>query len=220
MRPPSPADRSPAPSFRERVRQAPATWALIGSFVAVFLLSALDPDALLVQRFAKVNEAIREGEVWRLVTASFLHGGLAHLAFNSMALASVGPSIELLYGRPKFLLVFLAGGAVGMAASVAFVPQPSVGASAGIFALFGALLGFAVRARRRLTPQARRLILQDVGWVVALNVGLGLMSGFIDNAAHLGGLAGGVLFGLLLRERPLPALRAGPPPGREPPLEA
>ncbi len=194
------------PTLRQRIEEGPATYALIGIFVLVFLATALDPEQRLFALFAKVDERVLAGEVWRLVTASFLHGGLAHLAFNSMALASVGPAIERLYGRPKFLLIFLGGGAVGMATSVVFVPQPSVGASAGIFALFGALLGFAVRARRRLTPQARRLILRDVGWVVALNVGLGLMSGYIDNAAHLGGLAGGVALGLGLRERPAPAL--------------
>ncbi|HZZ85114.1 MAG TPA: rhomboid family intramembrane serine protease [Anaeromyxobacteraceae bacterium] len=197
------------PTLRQRIEDGPASYALIGLFIVAFLATSLDPEQRLFALFAKVNERVLAGEVWRLVTASFLHGGLAHLAFNSMALASVGPSIERLYGRPRFLLVFLGGGAVGMAASVAFVPNPSVGASAGIFALFGALLGFAVRARRRLTPQARRLILQDVGWVVALNVGLGFMSGYIDNAAHLGGLAAGVALGLALRERPSPALRQG-----------
>jgi rhomboid protease GluP len=182
-----------------RLRQAPATTSLVVVLVVAFLASAADPD--LVGRFAKVSPRVRAGEVWRLVTASFLHGGLAHIAVNAYALSMIGPTVEQLYGRSRFLFVFLAGGVAGFAASTLFVEQPSLGASAGLFALLGILLGFAVRARHILAPASRRAMIREILFVAALNLAFGLMVPYIDNAAHVGGFVGGLAMSALLRPR-------------------
>jgi rhomboid protease GluP len=182
-----------------RLRAAPATSCLLLALVAAHVASALDPD--LVERFAKVSSRVRGGELWRLVSASFLHGGLVHLAVNGLALSAIGPTVERLYGRTLFLLIFVLGGAAGFAASTALVEQPSLGASAGIFALLGVLLGFALRHHRRIPPPARRAMIREILTVAALNLALGLMVPFIDNAAHGGGFAGGLALGLLLWPR-------------------
>jgi membrane associated rhomboid family serine protease len=202
------------PGFK--VRESPATAGLIAAFVAVWLATWFDTDRVIFSLFAKVNEAILQGQVWRLFTASFLHAGLLHLWFNSTALAAIGPSIERAYGRVQYLAAFLVGGAVGMAASVLFVPAPSVGASAGVFALLGVLLAHAVRSKGTMTPPARKALIARVLTVVALNVAVGLLANFIDNAAHIGGLVGGFVLGFALRERPPPrdpSTRAGAGPG-------
>jgi membrane associated rhomboid family serine protease len=189
----------PSPGRLARLRQAPATTGLLVALVLAFLASARDPGVF--ERFAKMSDRVREGEYWRLVTASFLHGGLLHIAVNAYALSMIGPTVERLYGGVRFLLIFVVGGAIGFAASTAFVAQPSVGASAGLFALLGVLLGFAVRSRRTLPRRARRAMIQEILTVAALNIGLGLMVPFIDNAAHVGGFAGGLALGIVLRPR-------------------
>jgi rhomboid protease GluP len=180
-----------------RLRQAPATAGLLVALLVAFLASALDPQ--LIDRFAKVTDRVRAGEVWRLVTASFLHGGLLHIAVNAYALYMIGPTVERLYGRSRFLVIFVLGGAAGFAASTLFVEQASLGASAGLFALLGVLLGFAVRARHVLPRTARSAMIREILTVAALNLALGLMVPYIDNAAHVGGFVGGLALSVLLR---------------------
>jgi rhomboid protease GluP len=199
----APPPRAPAEPPRRpegrlaRLRRAPATSALLVLLALVFLGQLRDPS--LVQRFAKVGPAVRGGEVWRLFTASFLHGGLVHLLVNGLALATLGPTVEALYGRALLFLVFLIGGAAGFALSTLLVPQPSLGASAGIFALLGVLLGFALRERSRLPPPVRRGMIQEILGVAAMNLALGVIVPYVDNAAHVGGFSGGLALGLLLR---------------------
>lgn len=187
----------PAESRLQRLRRSPATAVLLAALVLTFFLSAADPE--LVQRFAKVDSRIRAGEWWRLFTANFLHGGLLHIAVNGLALSAIGPTVEQLYGRVRFALIFLLGGAVGFAASTLFVRAPSLGASAGLFALLGVLLGYAVRNRRSLVPASRRAMIQEILTVAGMNLALGFMVPFVDNAAHLGGFGGGLALGMVLR---------------------
>jgi len=185
--------------FLERLRQAPTTSGVLVLLTVVFLATSLEPS--LLWRLAKVDARIREGEVWRLVTASFVHGGVLHLLVNGYALSMIGPAVEHLYGPVRFGVVFVGGGAIGYVASTLFVRQPSLGASAGIFALLGVLLGFALRARRLLVPAARTALIRELLTVAAINVGFGLIAPYVDNAAHVGGLIGGLAVSTVLRPR-------------------
>lgn len=197
---PGVGDSPPRPEgILARLRRSPATAALLVAVGLCFVASRLHPE--LVPRFAKVSGRVWAGEWWRLFTASFLHGSVLHLAVNAYALAALGPSVERLYGRAVLLLTFLAGGALGFVASASFVPQPSLGASAGLFALLGLLLAFALRERERLHPLARRAMVRELVTVAALNLALGLAIPFVDNAAHVGGFAGGLALGYALRAR-------------------
>lgn len=213
-------DGAPPPPSPERerlgsrIRRSPATAALIGAFIAVFVAEVFDKDRRLVEAFAKIGDRVRAGEVWRLFTASFLHGGVVHLWLNAASLASVGPPVERAYGWRKYLVLFLVGGACGMALSVVLVPQPSLGASAGVFAVLGALAAYTLKGRNLLPKAARGFIIRQVLVVVGLNLGIGLMVRVIDNAAHVGGLVGGFLLGLVLR--PEGSLFEPPPPRRGP----
>jgi rhomboid protease GluP len=195
-----PPERPAHPEGRlARLRRSPATSALLVALALAWVASWAKPE--LVVRFAKVNRQIRDGELWRLFTASFLHAGPIHLAVNGLALSVIGPTVEFLYGPVAFFVFFLLGGAVGFAASTLFVAQTSLGASAGLFALLGVLLGFAVRGRDRLPPAARKAMIREILTVAAFNLALGLMVGFIDNAAHVGGFVGGLALGLVVRPK-------------------
>ena len=100
---------------------------------------------LLILFGAKYNPLILEGEWWRLITPMFLHIGLIHLVMNSFALYYLGTAVERIYGRYRFLFIYLFAGFAGTLASFLFSPDSiSAGASGGIFGLFGALLFFGI----------------------------------------------------------------------------
>lgn len=192
----------------------PATRVVLGLVVAVSVLALLLPEEVLQLRLAKDNEAIRAGEVWRLVTAGLVHGGAIHLLINASVLSDLGRVVERLLGSRRMLAVLWGGVAAGSLASFLTNPHLSVGVSGGLFALVGALLAVGLRHRRSLPPAARRMLVRAPITVIVLNVALGLALPFIDNAAHLGGLAAGVLLGFVSGLRPeLAAALGRPAPG-------
>ena len=75
----------------------------------------------------KSNAAIRAGEYWRLLTPVFLHGSAIHLLVNSLSLHNLGPTSEQLWGRKRFLAVYLASGESGCERSGVKSQDPSVG---------------------------------------------------------------------------------------------
>jgi rhomboid protease GluP len=196
---PTPEDRA----FRLHLaRPGRVTWLLVGSIVLPFALSFVLPDQWLLEHFAKVNDRIHAGEVWRLLTPMFLHAGLGHLLFNFAALLAFGQMVENLFGWPRLLLVYFSAGIVGFVASVLANPLPSIGASGGIFGLIGILLAVGVRYRQRWPITARKLLIAEMALCVGINISLGFLARFIDNAAHLGGLVTGIAWGTLLRLTP------------------
>jgi len=143
----------------------------------------------------KWAQSIRQdGEVWRLVTAGFLHGGIIHLGFNCYALSILGPLVENSFGWRKYLFVYTLTDIAAFAVSTFFSPAtPSVGASGPIFGL----LGFAiVFGRYRSGKMGRAISDQLARWLVPAAVML-FMPG-IDNAAHVGGFLAGAVLGLLV----------------------
>lgn len=152
---------------------------------------ALGPSLL---HGAKINGLVWGGQWWRLISATFLHGGVLHLVFNAYALFVLGPVVERLYGSRRFLLMYMACGVLSSLASLLFTAGASVGASGAIFGMLGALLVFGFKNRAQLPPRVSRAF--GVGllpWVV-INLVIGFIPGLqIDNAAHIGGLLTGVL---------------------------
>lgn len=169
------------------------TYLIIGINVLLFLLMTFqggsqNPETLL--RFgAKYNPAIEAGEWWRLFSSMFLHIGFIHLALNSVALYYLGILVERMYGRGRFLLIYLLSGLFGMIASFLYNDALSAGASGAIFGLFGALLYFGIRRKE--------LFFQTFGRDLLVIIGINLVMSFllpsIDINAHLGGLVGGFL---------------------------
>ncbi len=191
-----------------------ATRGVLVVVAAVSALALLLPEQDLLDWLAKDNEAIREGQVWRLLTAGLVHGNWLHLAMNGMVLNDVGRLVESLFGGRKFLVLLWASVLGGSLASFATNPQPSVGISGGLFGLVGAMLSLGLRYRRRLTPPVRRVLLRAPVEIIVLNLALGFAVRIIDNSAHIGGLVTGFALAFLLSAQPrVRAALEGPPAG-------
>lgn len=168
------------------------TWDLDNS--AEFLPALLDAGALERSR-------VWDGEVWRLVSATFLHGGWFHLAFNLVLIYVVAGNIERSLGSLTLALVYLVSAVGGSAASLLGHDGPSVGASGAAFGLVGFLLALAAEEARRGRPS-------NLGWIglriavvviffVAFEALVGAPDGGgVDHWAHLGGFLTGFAFGL------------------------
>ena len=144
----------------------------------LFVLAQKDSEAILVRH-----------EWWRLITAGFLHGGLLHIGMNMWVLNDLGAEVERTFGTARFLIFYFAGTVFGFLMSSYFSLHPSVGASAGLFGLIGAMIAFGMRNRTEVGRQIRAFYFK---WAI-YGIVLGLLPGFnIDNFAHLGGLAAGI----------------------------
>jgi membrane associated rhomboid family serine protease len=201
-RPPGPALTPAAAEAFQRAFARPA----VTTRAALVLVGAVSAAAFfvpgLVEALMKDNDAIRAGEWWRLLTAGLVHGSVFHLGMNLFVLSNVGGVIERLVGGARMWLVLWGGVAAGSIASFVVNPHPSVGVSGGVFALVGALLAVGLRNRQRLPAPLRAMMVRGPVEVIFLNLALGFSVARIDNAGHLGGLAGGFLLGLVLRLRP------------------
>jgi len=140
----------------------------------------------------KVNDLIAEGQLWRLITPVFLHGGILHIGFNMYALFILGPGLERYFGHGRFLVLYFLAGFAGNVLSFMFSAAPSLGSSTAIFGLLGAQGVFVYRNREVFGGLARRA-LTNVIWIAAVNLIIGMTPG-IDNWGHMGGLIGGTIF--------------------------
>ncbi len=149
----------------------------------------MDIDARTLFLFGgKHREAIFFGQWWRLVTAGFLHGGLFHILMNSWVLFDLGAQVEEVFGQRRLVVIYFVSTVVGFFASTFWSPVLSIGASAGVFGLIGAMIALGAQSGTALGAAIKTHYLR---WAV-----YGLLMGFLpffraDNAAHLGGLAAG-----------------------------
>ena len=128
------------------------------------------------------------GQTWRLVTAGFLHGGLLHIGMNMWVLFDVGPQVEEFYGTSRMLVIYFAGSVLGFVFSTVWSESVSVGASAGLMGLIGAMIAVGVHHRTAMGAAIRS---HYIRWMIVILV-IGVLPNFhVDNAAHVGGLAGG-----------------------------
>lgn len=180
------------------------TLTLIGINVAVFLLGFLTPaiDRLLV--FAPGLGVV---EPYRAITTGFLHAGILHLLLNMYALWLIGPFLEQLLGRWRFISLYFLSLFGGTVAVVLFSSPTNdswwgwvVGASGAVFGLFGAV--FLVL--RRLGRDAQQILV-----VIGINVVFSFMVRGISWQAHLGGLIIGALLALIFTRLPRERQLAG-----------
>jgi len=144
-------------------------------------------------------ETVKNGEWWRLFTASFLHANLLHLAMNGVGLWLFGSAVEKTMGRWRMLVVFLVGGALGnfLSASVAHY-DVAIGASGGIFAVIGAFGVGVWRLRSPMYFALRRRLLLVLAVMVAADFSIGGLEPQVDNLAHAGGLVAGAMLAVVL----------------------
>ncbi len=165
---------------------------LMGDEVFQFLLSQVGTNDLQILLGGKHSGLILAGQYWRLITPVLLHASLAHIGFNMYALFAIGPSLEAYYGHWRFLALYLLGAVGGNILSFYMTPNWSVGASTAIFGLVAAQ-GVFIYQNRRLFGRQARAMLNNVFFIVGVNLLLGL-SGGIDNWGHLGGLLTGLAY--------------------------
>lgn len=149
-------------------------------------------DANVLAKFGANNILlVKNGEIYRLLTCAFLHVGLIHLVVNMYSLRVIGPSVEGLIGKGKFVFIYLISAISASLMSLVFVDSNivSVGASGAIFGLMGALLYFGYHYRLYLNDAIKTQIIP----VILFNLIIGFMMPGIDNGAHIGGLIGGYL---------------------------
>jgi len=148
----------------------------------------------LVLLGAKVNELITQGQYYRLISAMFLHGGIVHLAVNMYSLYAIGPMVEKVYGKAKFIAIYFVAGICSSLLSYVYSPSMSIGASGAIFGLLGAVLVFAIKSKGKTGSAFIRSILA----VIIANIFIGMTLPGIDNFGHIGGLIGGIIISFLI----------------------
>jgi membrane associated rhomboid family serine protease len=127
---------------------------------------------------------------WRMLTSLFVHGSILHILFNMYSLFVLGPELERLVGRWRFLALFVLSGLGGSVAVLLSSPNSAViGASGAIFGLFGAYFVIA----RHLGGNSRQLII-----VIVINLVIGFVVPGIAWQAHVGGLLIGALVAFAL----------------------
>lgn len=143
----------------------------------------------LIRFGAKSNPLIADGQYYRLVTPMFLHSDLTHLLFNMYALNILGRNIEFIYGKLKFIIIYLIAGVFGTLGSFVFSNSIAVGASGAIFGLMGAYLYLYVSKPNAFNSAFLKSLLAIIG----INLVFGIIVPNIDNWAHICGLIGGFI---------------------------
>jgi membrane associated rhomboid family serine protease len=146
----------------------------------------------------RYHDVYERHEYWRMVSATFLHGGLLHILFSVWILYDVGRFCEPLLSSWKLLTVYLLAGIGGSIASLAWkfktdFDPPSVGASGALSGIIGLMLVYSWRQNHR------QLRDQMVSWVFTILI-FSLVAGRIDHAGHAGGFVVGCAFGYRVKD--------------------
>lgn len=183
-------------------REYLATPLLIDFNILVFILMALsgagilNPSSLTLLKWgADFGPLTLTGDWWRTVTCNFIHIGIFHLLMNMYAFMYIGFWLEDLIGPRRMLVSYLLTGVCSATFSLYIHPEiVSAGASGSIFGLYGIFLAYLLF--HRIPRAQRKALLTSILIFVGYNLLYGLRAG-IDNAAHIGGLLGGFLLGLI-----------------------
>ncbi len=169
-------------------------------------MADLPLDAVLMAG-GRVRELIlQKHEWWRLLSAGWLHGGWGHLGVNCVTLFFIGPSMERLYDRWRFVLLLTFSILGGSVLGLVFSDGLSIGISGGLAGLLGAVLGYAIRYRRSVPRKVTQSFVQQVIVMLVLNVIALAGEPGIDHWGHLGGLLTGFCFGLVARAASVEAM--------------
>jgi rhomboid protease GluP len=203
------SDRAGSSAFGSDRRPTPAVVTFIVLNLLMFIAEVKfggSTSPLTLHRLGAMEPwAIRYGgEYWRMLTSLFLHYGPLHLIFNLYALFVIGPGFERIIGSARFAVYYLLAG-IGSSAGVFFLrlsnlsrPEQLVGASGCVMGIVGAWAGYLLRHRDE--PFAGRR-LKNIVLIVTIQTAFDLSTPQISMAAHLSGLATGLLLGLMIAPR-------------------
>ena len=180
-------------------KQPIVTYIIMAICIILFILMELSGGSTnsqtLLKYGANLDVLVKNGEYYRLFTCIFLHIGIMHLLCNLYSLYVIGREVENLFGKIKYIIIFILSGIFGSIMSLAFTHNTiSAGASGAIFGLLGALLYFGMHYRTYLGEAIKRSIIP----IIVVNLIIGFFAEGIDLAAHIGGLVGGVLVAMMV----------------------
>lgn len=169
--------------------------------IAAFALCLMPGSRIYALWRCAAVPVLDKGEYLRLVTSIFLHASVSHLFSNLLVQVLMGNAVERNLGHIRYLILFLLSGIGGNLVSVLYdraqgVNIYSVGASGSVFGVMGALIVLIVKGRKKLRTGSS--LLARAAFAVFYAVYAGFKTPYTDNAAHLGGLAFGVLLGVIL----------------------
>jgi rhomboid protease GluP len=197
------------------------TAAILLGWGAVFVVfavgGAFDDRGALIAWGASLTGLGVADSAWRLLASTFLHSGPGHVLSNAFSMLIFGPTVERLFPRGGFWIVYAAGGAIASLGSLAWrtlrVPGSeslSIGGSGAVFALGGAVLIAALRLRHYIPAGRARALAASVLFLLLPGLMSGLSRHATDNAGHAAGLAAGLALGAVL---PLHPRLSGRPAG-------
>jgi rhomboid protease GluP len=163
------------------------------------MFGALTPDqnSLFALGATGTIPVLQFGRIWSLVNAGYLHGGIMHILFNMMAIYQIFPMTAREYGTSRTITIYCIGGLAGFLLSVLAGIPFTIGASAPVCGLIGALLYYG---KSRGGSWGEAVSREVMGWIIGLAL-FGFMLPGINNWGHAGGIAGGALAGFVLRYR-------------------
>jgi membrane associated rhomboid family serine protease len=171
--------------------------------ILAFLSHSLTIDQNLLYQYGAQFGIQQTGEYWRIFTAMFLHFNILHVGLNMLSLFFIGTAVEVLYGKWRYLAIYLLSGMAGGIATLFLTPDAiAAGASGAIFGVFGALGIFYILNRRNLGAFGGGAITNWLFWL-GLNLVWGFSTPGIGIWDHIGGLAAGMIVGAIL----MPGLR-------------
>ncbi len=168
---------------------------LCGIMIVVFFVQWMIPGFTELFLLNQVSWS----QPWRFLTAIFLHGGLAHLLYNLLALALFGSILERLIGGKRFLIVFFVTGILANIVSVNFYDS-SLGASGAIFGVIGALVLVKPMQVVWAFGIPMPVFLAGMIWAIGDAIGIFIPDN-IGNIAHLSGMFFGILLGFIYRRK-------------------
>ncbi len=163
--------------------------------VIIYILQILSKDTITEMFLVHRGDLLRAP--WTLVTSMFLHASILHIFINMWVLFMFGMLVEQRIGTKRFILIYMASGILASAAS-SFVYDAALGASGAIMGILGVAI--------ILMPDLRVILfiipmsLRTAGIIIALTDLFGILPG-VAHAAHLAGLASGLLYGLFLKDK-------------------
>ncbi len=198
---PAPAAPPSAAAYRP-----PVTTAILALNILVFAamvftgVSPMEPrNPQLLKWGADFGPFTLGGQPWRVLTSTYVHVGLWHLAVNMWGLWQLGRLAERIFGKWAYALVYTATGIAASLTSLWWSPMRiSAGASGALFGIVGALISALYLGKLPFPKPAVQRILKNLVIVVVVNLLFGASAGFIDNSAHIGGLIAGLGIGAVL----------------------
>ncbi|MDP8566657.1 rhomboid family intramembrane serine protease [Methylophilus aquaticus] len=158
------------------------------------------PNTVQLVWGANFAPATADGQWWRLGSAMFLHFGALHLGMNMLALWDGGKLVERMFGAYRFLVIYLISGVVGNLLSLVIQGNDAVsgGASGAVFGIYGALMVYVWFARHQMQQVEFRWLFLGALAFSALTIAMGYIVPGIDNSAHIGGFATGIVVAVML----------------------